>query len=552
MEIAQYIRLFRKWLWLIIIAAFVAGGIGFVVRSIQPPVYTARATIAIGSFIQAPNPDTSDIYTGVELAQTYSVLATSRNVTQPVVDNLNLEISPEGLSGYIDTRIVTGTALMVISVRYGDPILAADIANEVAQQLINNSPTNLTPEQQSQIDLANEQIARLTEQLDQSRIELERIDEALIRVTDTAEQTRLSERRDALIDQTNQASATIAQFSDTITRLQERTNSVDIVEQARVPTAPSGAGPFNITMLAALVGVVLAGAAILLIEYLDDTIRTTEEAAQTLALPVLGGIPVFGKPKDAYKERLITTLPLLVSLVSEGYRTVRTNLLFSAEMGNKKVFIVTSPGPGEGKSVTTANLAISMALAGMRVLLIDADLRRPRVHEVFNLKNDFGLTTLLYATQQDGIVPMGTDVYVPEKITQCLQDTHVPKLRVITSGFIPENPVEVLGSVLMKRWVENFQNASNIDIVLIDTPPSLAMTDSVILAASTNADVILVVDARRTRRDAAKKVKEQFAGVGTKIRGVVVNRVNPKDEVYYGYGYGYGYYNYYSQGTKQS
>jgi non-specific protein-tyrosine kinase len=535
-------------LWLILVVAFVAGGCGFIYRSTQPSVYTAETTIAIGGFIESPNPDSAEIRTGLDLAQTYAELVTTYSVLQATVDKLKLDLSAEELGRIVSTRIITGTSLLVVRVPYTDPVLAADIANELAQQLILNSPTNLTPEQQNQIDLANEQIERLNQQVEQARLQLEQIDLQLVTLTDQKEVVSLNAQRNALINQTNQASATIAQFSDTIAKLQQRTNSLDIVELARIPTTPSGSDVLTTTIAGALFGAFLASGAVVIREHLNDTIRTTEEAAQTLALPVLGAIVRYGKSKDSYQQRLITQLALMVSPVSEGYRAIRTNLLFSSDYEHKKVYLVTSAGPSEGKSVTTSNLAVSMALAGMRVLLIDADLRRPKVHEIFGLNNDFGMTTLLFASQSEKMVAVnGNQIQIPDRMTECLQETHVPKLRVITSGFIPENPVEILGSILMKRWIENLRSSNNVDIVLIDTPPCLTLSDSVVLAANTDAEVILVIDAGRTRRDAARKAREQFSNIDITIKGVVVNRVNPKDEAYYGYGYGYGYYGYYSR-----
>jgi capsular exopolysaccharide synthesis family protein len=131
----------------------------------------------------------------------------------------------------------------------------------------------------------------------------------------------------------------------------------------------------------------------------------------------------------------------------------------------------------------------------------------------------------------------------PDNLAQFLQDTEVPRLKVITSGFIPENPTELLGSVLMRRWMDVFRKSPNIDVVLMDTPPCLLMSDSVALAAATTADVILVLQAARTRRVAAQKAKEQFLHVGSEIKGIVLNSVVTREEDYYGY----GYYTYYHQ-----
>jgi succinoglycan biosynthesis transport protein ExoP len=549
-ELIEYTRLVRKWLWLILIAAFVAGGITFAIRRSQPSVYQAQTTIAIGSFIQSPNPNSSEIQTGVQLAQTYAELAKTYSVLQPAIEKLKVPLTYEELQKIVDVRILPQTSLLVLSVNYTDPVLAADIANEVAQQLILNSPTNLTLEQQSQIDLANDQIARLNEQLASERQELELVNLQLSGATDPAEIDRLTNQRNALIDRTNQASATIAQFSTTIANLQERTNSVDIVEPARAPTNPSGSSLVMTTLLGALVGMALVSGVILLIEYLDDTMRTTEEVAQSLGLPVLGGIVRFGKPKDSYQQRLISELPLMISMVSEGYRAVRTNLLFSAEHGRSKVYLVTSPGPEEGKSLTSANLAISMALTGLQVLLIDCDLRRPKLHEIFGLNNIVGLTTLLLASQDKNLDSLNMNGEMSVNFSQCLQKTNVPNLRVITSGFVPQNPTELLGSALMQYWMGIFKTSSNVDVILVDTPPCLMLSDSTVLAASSGADIVLVIDAGHTQRAAAVKAKEQFSQVGGKIKGVVLNGVNVRDEKYYGYGYGYGY-SYYSQNPSE-
>lgn len=536
MELIQYIRLFRKWLWLILIAAFVAGGISFIVRSSQPSIYQASTTIAIGSFIQSPNPDSSEIRTGVELAQTYAELATTYSVLQGTVNALDITLSPDDLRDMIDVRILTGTSLLVLRVSYTDPVLAADIANEVARQLVLNSPTNLTAEQQKQIALANDQIARLDQQLTQTEAQLQQTEARLADATDQAEIDRLTAQRNALITQSNQAAATIAEFTNTVVSLQQRTNSIDVVESARVPTQASGGGVVTSTLLGAIVGAALAVGVVLLIEYLDDTMRSTEDVAQTLGLPVLGAIIRLGKSKGNYRERLITNLDLMISPLSEGYRAVRTNLMFGSSGERNKVYLVTSPGPQEGKSLTSSNLAISLALSGMRVLLIDCDLRRPRLHEIFGLNNQVGLTRMLYVSQKGPI-----DGAADEYLSYCVKNTFVENLRIITSGYIPQNPTELLGSGMMQLWMDALKSANDVDVIILDTPPCLMLSDSSVLAASTQADVILVVEAGRTRRGAALRAKEQFQQVGREIKGVILNGVSQRDENYYGYGYGYGY-----------
>jgi capsular exopolysaccharide synthesis family protein len=540
LELFQYVRLLRKWAWLIVLAAFVGGGIAFVVASQRPPVYQAQTTIAIGGFIEQPNPDSTEIRTGIDLALTYAQLVRTFDVLQATIDQLALDRSPDSLRSRISTSIIAGTSLLVISVNFDDPVLAADIANTLADQLIAQSPTNLTPQQEEQIAFTNQQINDTNAQVQELRVQLEVIGAQLAVVTDADEIARLTTQRNATIDQINQAQATIADFSNTIVSLQQRTNALDIVERARIPDVTSGPSLLSTTLIGVVIGALLALGGVLLYEYLDDAISSTDEAARVMALPVLGAIMRFGKRNDKYAQRLIVNYPSMSPIV-EGYRGVRTNLLYTTGNGGRGVFVFTSANPQEGKTVTISNLAVTMAQAGLNVVLIDADLRRPKVHEMFSLDNKIGLTTLLFSDPSQVPQHDSTGDELPQALQQVMQATEVPRLRVITSGFIPSNPTEILGSALMKRWIDVMRSASSIDVVLIDTPPSLAVADSPVLATTIDADVVIVIDSGSTRRAAGAKAKEQFTALGVEPKGIVVNRVNPRDE-YYGYGYGYGYY----------
>ncbi len=542
MEFSRYLRFVRKWLWLMMLAAILAGGISFIIRTGQNSVYETEATVAIGRYIDAPNPNSADIRTGMDLAQTYAQIVVTHDVLQSTVDALKLPLSVDKLRQLIDTRIISGTSLLVIQVSYTDPVLTADIANALADQLILHSPTNLTEEQQTQLKLANDQISALDKQVAQAREQVAALDTRLAASTDSKEISDLTSQRNALIEQINGAAATIAQFSNTVAALQQRTNALDVVERAQVPGSASGTSVLNSTLLGALAGAVLAVGAALLLEYANDSIPSSERAVNLLNTPVWGTIVRFGKKKDAYPDRLIVN-DKLESAVSESYRTLRTNLVFANEDGNR-IHIITSPGPIEGKSVTAANLSISLAQTGMRVLLIDADLRRPKVHEIFGVPNDVGLTTLLFS-EPDRLDAILSDEPTEDAslraLRNCVRQTGVQNLRVIPCGFIPANPAELLGSALMQRWVEALRASSQVDMVIIDTPPAMVVADASLLAASVKATVVMVVDAVKTRRIAALKTKEQFEQLGVHIKGVVLNRVHPRDEDY-GYGYGYAYY----------
>lgn len=541
MELIAYIQLFRRWFWLLILGGFLAGGAAFIIRSQQADQYKSTVTVSVGSFIQAPNPDAAEISTGVELAQTYAVIVKTYEVLQAAIENSDFPLEADELSGMVTTSVVPETSLLNITVTSVDPVMAADLANTLAQQLIARSPSNLTAEQQGLIDFNNAEIERLNETLTQIRAEQAAIDAQLANATDPDEITRLRAQRDTLATLINETSANIAQYASNNAQIQQRTNSLTIVERARIPGSPSGSSPLVSIVLGTMVGVALSAGIALLIEYLDDTIRTPAAITQELSLSTLAVISRFGAQGDTYRSRLIMQRDP-GSPIAEEYRTLRTNLLFADNPDARtKTFIITSPGPSEGKSVTVSNLAVSMALAGLRVLLVDADLRRPRVHEFFGMSNEIGLSTLLFAAPQE----TGANVApgrLPADITGCLQETDIPGLRVITSGFIPTNPTEVLGSVAMEQWYQVFHAAKNVDVVLFDSPPVLVVSDSVALAAAIKAPVVLVIEAGKTRRGAALKARQQFDTLDIPVKGAVLNAVQPKDRTYGYYAGGYDYY----------
>jgi capsular exopolysaccharide synthesis family protein len=256
-----------------------------------------------------------------------------------------------------------------------------------------------------------------------------------------------------------------------------------------------------------------------------------------MGVPVLGSVARFDRAAvKAGRNLIINCHP--TEPIAEMYHAIRTNML--ALNGPNPTFLIASPEQGDGKSMTTANLAISMAMANLRVLLIDADLRRPSLHEIFGLENRTGLSTLLLQARNDQF-DIQEETAARLVLQQCLQATGIPNLSIITSGPAPaQSPSTMLGSSLMQAWLAVFQQASSVDVVLIDTPPSLVVPDSIALAAAIHAVSVLVVDSGRTRREAALRAKQQFDQVGKPLAGVIVNRVRRMDDEYYSYGYEYG------------
>ncbi|WP_058301352.1 CpsD/CapB family tyrosine-protein kinase [Gorillibacterium timonense] len=220
-------------------------------------------------------------------------------------------------------------------------------------------------------------------------------------------------------------------------------------------------------------------------------------------------------------KRPIITLENPKSPISESYRMLRSNLDFTSFDNNEKILMVTSSGPSEGKSTTTTNLAIVYAQSDKKVLLIDADLRKPTVHQTFSRSNRSGLSNILVGQTE---------------WKECVQSTGIDNLSIITSGPIPPNPSELLSSKRMGQFVE--QVKGEFDVVLFDTPPTLAVTDAQVVATNCSG-VILVVDSGKTKKDALVKAKATLDRANARILGVVLNNVSRgKGDSYYYYYYG--------------
>jgi len=304
-----------------------------------------------------------------------------------------------------------------------------------------------------------------------------------------------------------------------------RANNVRLVDRAEPKHSPISPNPRRDWLTAILAGITLAFGLAFGIEYLDDTIKTPEDITKRLKLPLLGLVPALRGDR----------VPVLTETVphdfGEAFRSLRTSLVFTSGGESTRVVAVTSTQPLEGKTTTACNLALALALGGSRVLLIDADMRRPGLHKTMGLQNGAGLSHLLVGQS---------------RVREVIQRTADPNLFVITAGRTPPNPSELLASERMNHFIANLAHGP-FDWVLLDTPPVLAVTDAVIIAQKV-AGVVFVVGSEMTRRVHAERALETLQNGRARGIGVVLNRVDfDRNKYYYSRYYGYQYKSYYGQ-----
>ena len=326
-------------------------------------------------------------------------------------------------------------------------------------------------------------------------------------------------------------------------------NNISVIEIAIPPEA--AVSPRRLAMVTAalflstLFGMGLA----LFLEYLDDTIRTTEEVENYLQLPALAAIPTMDSiPKR--KLLLVGTAdgdddtvqsPLLISAdsrssLAEAYRHLRTSILLSTAGRAPKSLLITSSLPSEGKTTTATNTAISLAQTGAKVLIIDADMRRPRLHSIFGVENGLGLSTLLASELND------------REIDNAVKQDEKTKLFLMTSGPIPPNPAELIGSEQMATLLRMLQN--KFTHVVVDSPPIASFTDGVLIASMVDG-VIIVVHAGKSSRQVVRRSRQLLNDIGAKIFGVVLNNVNLNNKDNYYYYQSYYHRNGYVSGEEQ-
>ena len=509
MELKEYLQTLWKWKWLIVLCTVIAGMSSYVVTSKMPPVYEAKVKLMSNQSTSTGIVDYSSMLGGQQVIESYRELLKTRPVLEAVIARLNLPYSPGQLAMRIDIRIIQDTQLLELKITDNDPQRAADIANEIALTFLLQRPA----EQQLNEIEGYEQI--LTEQMSE-------LEQAIDKTEAEIEQSRASpglftqeELREMQLSQAQQRGAYASLLSGylNIRTMKSRLLDVVIVESAYPPSGAIGPRKMFNTAIATMSGCVIACALAFLLEYLRDTFESAEEMRDTLAVPSLATIPFV----KAWQKNDRAAIKGIEWPSAEAFRILRTNIHFSDVDSTTHTLLVTSSGPGEGKTSVATHLGVAMARNGRKVLLVDADLRRSHLHRNFGIPNATGLTSLLV----NG-----------EERQQHMVETNVPNLYVLPSGPTPPNPSELLGSQRMAQLIEEFQTFA--DVVLFDVPPVLACADAMVLATRMDG-VILVVDSHSTQQEAALQAVEMLRNVEARILGGVLNKARGRSSGYYYY-----------------
>jgi len=514
-ELRVYLRPLLRWWWFILLAMVLGAVSAYLLVRQRPPVYFSSGTVMVGTALQERNPDSQQLSLTQGLAQTYARIAQRPSLKNATMEALGMDWLPV-------YSVRTDSQLIEITVTDVDPQRAYAVATELINQLILLSPGG--QERQAREVFIQEQLRKLERSMRDTEEEIIRR-QADLSAALSARQIRQYEDQIAALE-AKQATLQSTYIGLLASTDQGSANTVNVLDPPTVPVEPVSDRLYLFVLMAMAIGAGVAIAGVYLVELFDDRLVNVEQIQEATGLTTLGTL---AEAKINSMGDSLIMLDNPHSTDAESVRVLRTNLLFASVDRQLRTLLITSPTPAEGKSFVSSNLAVAFAQTGKRVILVDADLRKPTLHRVFGLVNNVGVTSALVS---------GADA-----IANLLQPTAVPELRVMTSGPLPPNPSELLSSQRMQELLRRLE--SHCDLVVIDSPPVVVVSDTAVLASRTDG-VLLVLASDRMRRDLARNAVAVLRQVNAFVLGAVINRVTSGEHGYY-YSYHKSYGNrYYS------
>jgi capsular exopolysaccharide synthesis family protein len=529
MELRDYINVIRARKWVIIQAVVIVTLATLLWSFSQPKVYSGSAEVLItekdtasailGNALPLSQQPERVLDTQVELVQI-------RPVAEAAIKKLNLQTTPDLLLQGVTVEAVGQTNIVRVTATNENATTASMIANAMADEYV-----------RSVRDANRESIAAAADEvqkrLDQAKAEIIDLGH---KISGSKAPTSSATDLQAELQIATATYSTLAEKLETL-RINEQleTGPGRVVSPAVVNPIPVSAGRLRTTLVGLGLGLVLGLGLAFLYEYLDNTIKSTEEAEKLYGAPVLGTVPIDKMEKGEKRRLVVVRAPGSAS--AEAYRVLRNSLEFVNFKNDIKTILVTSAAPGEGKSTVASNLAAALSQAGKKVVLVSVDFRRPTTDQFFDVNNMIGLSDVLLGTHS---------------LKSALQRPGDEQLLVLASGKMPPNPSELLGSSKMREVLGALGEWG--EWVIIDAPPLLAVADPAAVARWTDG-VLMVTQAGVTTREAAKKAYEVLEKVGARTIGVVVWGLDDSRGGSAGYGHyagGYYYSSYYGQPAEKA
>lgn len=513
-DLRHVLRSGRRWWWIVLLCPALIGILAFLYTLRADPLYLAQSKLFVNPS-GTTQLDYNSIMSAERLTKTYEKLVENRAVLDNVIASLGLEMDADELDGQVTVQADGNTQLLLVSVSDTDPERAAQIANAIATEFTKYVAADASEsggQTAEQIDLAITDMQTKINETEASIAKLEK--------SDNADSTKTQDKiatLEATLNQYQQTYATlITTRTDAQVRAASQVNPVRVSVPAYAPSSPYSPNLVVNMILAFMAGLIIAFGIVLLLVYLDNTVKASADFPALAGGPLLTTVNVVSRLKPGRKQLFVLDQPK--GPAAESIRLLRTNIEFASATKEIATLGITSPNPSEGKSTVAANLAVTLAQAGFMTALIDADLRRPTQHRVFELTNDRGLSTLLT---------------MPERPwTWASRETMVPNLSVIPAGPLPPNPADLLSLDRLRNILGEMR--STFDVIVIDTPPVLAVSDPLIIAAHVDG-MIVVTNGGKTRVDALKRAGTTLQRGAIRIIGVVVNQQSSgtKDGYYY-------------------
>lgn len=446
--------------------------------------------------------------------QTHVELLRTKEMAKKVIEALQLELGVGELMSRIDVQPVSNTNIIEIKAADRYPERARDIANLYAQVYQEWRRS----ENIREISKARSEVWSVLQSTKDEAIDLSRQIEQRFGNQAIPEELKVEQQIAYNYYVDLQRIYRELSISEDL-----MSGGLEVIADEDVPDSPVSPRPVRNGVLAFFLGSILGLGLAFLVDYLDDTIESREEVIRLYEIPVLGEIPRYRELENQQRRSSLVMVTEPKSPIAEAFRALRTNIQYVNYEKNLKTLAVTSAGPSEGKTFVVVNLAVSLAEAGHRVLVICSDMRRPAIHEFFHLRNQEGLSTVLVGSKP---------------LEECIQNSGKRNLRVLTSGPLPPNPSELVGSRRMNEVLAKSKALA--DLVLIDTPPALAVSDTAVLAPRADG-VLIVVGLGTSKRDEARKARDLLLQVNSNLVGTVLNNVEEAKS--------YGYYHYYHSQT---